>query len=173
MRDNLNDATLKTSWKNAVFGVILILLTGAGARFGAWYFIMWMGDPEIFWTKFATLSVEILMLTVLLPVITYLIAYGRYKRLAALHPADLHGVAVGEYGKPSRSMGFLLVVLEILALAVTAFAVGMHFKIDINYDADRTAFITLLAIGGGAALLDLLVYCVIIRILKPDRVQAS
>lgn len=173
MKDNLNDATLKTSWKNAVFGVILILLTGAGVRFGTWYFIMWQGDPEVYWTEFATLSIEILMLTVLLPVITYLIAYSRYKRLAALHPADLHGVAVGEYGKPSRKMGLLLVVLQIIALAVIAFAVGMHFKIDINYDADRTAFISLLTIGSCAALLDLLVYCVVIRILKPDRVQAS
>lgn len=173
MKDNLNDATLKTSWLNAVFGTILILLIGAGARFGAWYGIMWQGDPEIYWTEFATLSIEILMLTVLLPVVTYLIAYGRYKRLAALHPADLHGVAVGEYGKPSRSMGILLVVLEIIGLAVIAAAVCWHYKIDFNYDADRIAFISLLAIGGGAAVLDLLVYCVIIRILKPDRVQAS
>ena len=72
-----NNTTLKTTWTNALFGVLLIALLSAAARFGTWYGVMWQGDPEIFWTEFAILSVWLLMFSLLLPVICYLIAYGR------------------------------------------------------------------------------------------------
>ena len=86
-----NNTTLKTTWTNALFGVLLIALLSAAARFGTWYGVMWQGDPEIFWTEFAILSVWLLMFSLLLPVICYLIAYGRYKHLIAHHPLDPMG----------------------------------------------------------------------------------
>lgn len=163
-----NNTTLKTTWTNAVFGILLIALLGAAARFGTWYGVMWQGDPEIFWTEFAMLSVQLLMFSLLLPVICYLIAYGRYKHLIAQHPLDPMGAKKGTYGKPSLVFGILLFFLEVLALAVIAFAVYAHFKMDLNFDADRIAFVTLVIIAAGGAVLNLILYGIAICIFKPN-----
>lgn len=166
-------ATLKISWTNAVIGVFLIVLISAGTRFGVWYGLMWMGDPEIFWTEFAELSVKILMPSLFLPVITYLLAYSRYKSLAAHHPAELHGVAKGVYGRHSLKLGIMLMVLEGLVFTVIGIAVKLYFKIDMSYNADKIAFLTLLEIAAGCAALNLILYIMAIRFLKPDWVQRS
>ena len=163
-----NNTTLKTTWTNALFGVLLIALLSAAARFGTWYGVMWQGDPEIFWTEFAILSVWLLMFSLLLPVICYLIAYGRYKHLIAHHPLDPMGAKEGTYGRPSLVFGFLLLLLEVLALAVIAFAVYAHFKMDLNFDADRIAFVTLVSIYGGGTVLNLILYGIAIHFFKPN-----
>lgn len=166
-------AALKNSWTNALIGILLIVLIGAGTRYGVWYRIMWMGDSEIFWDEFAELSMEMLMLSLPLPVISYLLAYGRYRFLAAHHPVDLCGVAKGVYGRPSVIFGVLLFMMEIVALAVIAFAVNACFALELNEAKDRIAFFTMLAIAAGGAVLNLILYSIVVRFLKPKWVQRS
>lgn len=163
-----SNTTLKTTWMNALFGVLLIALLGAAARYGVWYGVMWQGDPEIFWTEFAMLSVQLLMVCLLLPVICYLIAYGRYKHLIAQHPLDPMGAKKGTYGRPSLVFGALLFLLEVLALAVISFVVKASFKMDLNFDADRIAFVTLVVIAAGGAVLNLILYGIAICFFKPN-----
>lgn len=153
-----NNASLKSEWTNSIIASAITILVGVAARYAMWYIKIWQ-DADTFTDEFATNSIILLCVTVLIPVIMFLISYKRYVDLIANNPHKIHLIA-----KDDKFWVVCLIltpVLEIVWNVVCFVVLSIACSLaPLAVPDDRAVIAAFLAINGIAAVIDLLLFLV-------------
>lgn len=165
------DTELKCTWTNGLIWAAITAVAAAGIRYMLWYFVMWQGDPNIYFDQFAIISCWVLLVAAVFPILFFLLSYRGYMRRAAKHPEDLHGVAHGTYGKSWRLQLGLLIAANAVWMIAGLITVSLALGLDLTMEADATAVMTLAALFGIGIALDVALFGIGNRLFKPDLVR--
>lgn len=162
---------LKCTWTNGLIWAVITAAAAAGIRYALWYFVMWQGDPDIYFDEFATLSCWLLLAAAVFPVLFFLLSYRGYMRLAASHPEDLYGVAHGTYAKPWTLQLILLAVADVAWAFASLIIISLSLGLDLMVENDATAVMTLAALSVAGIVLDVALFGIGNKLFKPDLVR--
>ncbi len=165
---------LKCTWTNALIWALVGTAVSVLIRFVMWFMMVWQGDTSIFSDFFCYASLPMLLASALIPVIFYMVMYRKYMKLAAGHPEDLHGVAIGRHGKPLILPLILMIVFAILWILVTTVIViiSSGLSVFLNPD-DMFVTQTFLILSAVNLVLDVVVMLLGNRFFKPNLVQRN
>lgn len=177
------DTQLKCTWTNGIIWAVITLVLGSVFRFALVYIclpaqkVLKIGGQEVtvnFTSEFYNLSMTLMLACVVIPVVAFLFMYFRYMKIASAHPADLHAVAVGRYGRPWIPAMIIQTVLTIAWAVIGAICIATGwtagFGLTMNDRIDIEAFLVMVLI---ALVFDLLLFFVGKLKFKPDLVQKN
>lgn len=162
---------LKCTWTNGLIWAVITAVAALGIRYALWYFVMWQGDPKIYFDEFASLACALMLVATIFPILFYLLSYWGYMRLAAVHPEDLRGVAMGKHGKPWVPQLILLLVTDFVWTVACLITVSIALGMDLSMRNDMTAVMTLCFLNAGGWVLDLVLFILGNKLLLPDLVN--
>lgn len=166
-----NDAGLKCTWTNGLIWLIVTCIAAFGIRALLWYFLIFLGDADVYFDAFCFGVVPYLMVSAVFPVLFFFFTYRGYMKIAAKHPDDLHGVAHGLHGKPWIVPLILLIVCELVWVAVSTTVVVFGYMLDFMNEYDLLCFSVFLELSGIHFVVDLVLFLVGTFIFQPNLVR--
>lgn len=168
---NKQSAEFYCSWKNGIIWGVIALVAALLVHVGLWYFFLWYQDPNIFQNDVCMLAIAFTILSALFPVGFGLICYQGYRRIAANHPDDLHGVAHGSFGRPWILSLILLGVLEFLWLIISTSILSLGMELSWMEPLEQIVLSHFLTASVIAAIVDVALYLVGAFIFQPNQVR--
>lgn len=178
-----HEAQLKCTWTNGIIWAVIATALGLVCRYLLIYFclpteitltIRGVEMVVMYTTDFYNACMVLLMSCIAIPVFAYLFMYYRYMKIAGAHPADLHAVATGRYGRPWIPALIIQLVLTVLWTAVGVFSIAgfleMYNGMSVN---DRISIEVFLVMMLMVMVFDLLLFFIGKILFKPDLVQKN
>lgn len=168
-----DSAEYSCSWKNGILWACISLGAALLIHVAVWNYAMWQNDPDVFYDEFCLAALGLMIVQCLLPVLTGVLSYQGYRRIAANHSIDLHGVAHGSYGRPWIVPGILLIAMEVVWLIISMAVMGLGLELSWTHPTDRIVLSMFLTIYVVSAVVDGALYLVGAFVFKPNQVRAA
>lgn len=178
-----SNATLKSSWKTGIIYAVVIAVVAAAAIYVGLYYampyelIVYDSNDQpisvLFTDDFYNSSMQLMMVSVIFPVISYLLMYRKYAQLVGEHPHEKEEVKRGKYGRP----WILPLVLQLGLMLVWGFVsiamISLGLGLDSSLFADAVMLRQFYMVYGIAVVLDAALFLVGKQLFKPDAVQRA
>jgi len=176
-------AIFKSSWKTGVIYAVVIAIVAAAVIYVGLYQAMPYemvvydeNDQAIsvqFTDDFYDRSMQMRMVSVIFPVVFYLLMYRKYMQLLNEHPEEKEEVKRGKYGKP-WVLGLILLVAFMLVWGfVSKMTISLGLGLDSKLFADKVMLGQYRLVYGSAMVLDAALFLVGARFFKPAEIQRA
>lgn len=166
-------AELKCTWTNCLIWAFTSPILGAAFRGLAWYFVVYLGDANIYFDEFCYGIIWMLLPSIAFPVICNIPAYRGYMKLADAYKGDLPGVAHGRHGKPWILPLIIMLILDVAWLVISSLNVLSGYVLNLSMEADKICFLTYVGLAAGGILFNIVLFWLGIRFFQPNLVRNS
>lgn len=178
-----SNATLKCSWMTGVIYAVVIAVVAAiviyeGLCYAMPYEMVVFNayDQAIsvqFTDDFYNRSMQLMMVSVIFPVLAYLFTYLRYTQLVGVHPEEKEQVKKGRYGRPWILAMILQVVFMLVWGEVSVGMISMGLGLDGSLFADAVMLRQYWLVYGIATVVDVVLLLLGKQFFKPVEVQRA
>lgn len=177
------DTQLKCTWTNGlIWSAITIALAAVCRYLLIWYCVpaqtIWVfnGVETVinFTSDFYNQCMVLLMGCIVIPVLTYLLMYRGYMKLAGKNPSDLHLVATDKVGKPWIFALALQIILTVVWSIIGSFLIYLGMEtgrgFSMNDRIDIEVFLVMMVV---VLVVDIILFVLGKLLFKPDLVQRN
>ena len=178
-----SNATLKCSWVTGIIYAVVIAVVAAVVIYVGLYYAMPYEmvvfnayDQAIsvqFTADFYSRSMQLMMVSVIFPVIAYLFTYFRYTQLVGVHPEEKEQVKKGTYGRPWILALILQMVFTLVWGLVSVGMISMGLGLRLDLFADMILIRQFCLVYGIAMVVDVALLLIGKQFFKPVEVQRA